>query len=161
MPNDELTRRALANARASFADNESRRRRLTLEINESAAALKELLRRHPPDDERVRRAQAEHARRALELEQVRTQVAEAKRAVNDRLADWLEPMPGIPNETAAAAEEISRLSAAFPIVLFPIRIETRFARTETGAELNVRIYPDTISANRHDLLLTAAELKLG
>ena len=56
--------------------------------------------------------------------------------------------------------DISRCSAEFPIVLLPVRIETRF---EEGppAELKVRIYPDEIVADAHEPPLTEVERQVG
>jgi hypothetical protein len=161
MPNNEQSRRALTEARTSLAEADSRKRRLTREAKDSAAAIAALLQRHAPDDQQVVRRQAEHARLVADLEDARAQVSDAKRALNDRLTGWLEPAVAIPDEVAAAAAEVARLPATFPIALFPVRIETRFLRDGARPELRVRIYPDTISANRHDPLLTAEELALG
>jgi len=52
-------------------------------------------------------------------------------------------------------------NAASPVLLFPVRIETRFMDAGDGSELWVRVYPDQIMVNGHHPQLTAAELAAG
>jgi hypothetical protein len=56
-------------------------------------------------------------------------------------------------------EEFGRLDLGVPLVLLPVRIETRFSRDAN--RLLVRIYPDEIFADGHEPELTAAELQAG
>ena len=44
-----------------------------------------------------------------------------------------------------------------PLLLLPIRIETRFADASSGPQLWVRLFPDQIAIDSHDPELTAAE----
>jgi hypothetical protein len=50
---------------------------------------------------------------------------------------------------------------ATPLLLLPVRIETRFADRGKGSELWVRVYPDQIMVNGHHPELTTAELAAG
>jgi hypothetical protein len=56
-------------------------------------------------------------------------------------------------------EGLARLDPAVPLVLLPVRIETRFDRA--AYNLKVRIYPDEIFADGHEPELTVAERKAG
>ena len=47
------------------------------------------------------------------------------------------------------------------MALLPVRVETRFDRSEASPALLVRIYPDSILADSHEPLLTAAEADAG
>ena len=58
------------------------------------------------------------------------------------------PQPGQPGHAA-------------PLLLFPVRIETRFVDSDAGSELFVRIYPDQVLVNGHHPELTPAELAGG
>lgn len=67
------------------------------------------------------------------------------------------------------------LDSTYPILLFPVRVELRFAEgepvnpsfhpNESGAinkkRLRVRLYPDTSAINAHELLLTEEEIEAG
>ena len=69
-------------------------------------------------------------------------------------------IPNIPNSPAVGME----LSAgpARPLVLFPVRLETRFFQLADGnSELRVRVYPDTIHIDTHEPPLTPEEVTWG
>lgn len=51
--------------------------------------------------------------------------------------------------------------ASGPLLLMPVRIETRFADSPGGSELWVRVYPDQIMVNGHHPVLSDAELTAG
>lgn len=53
--------------------------------------------------------------------------------------------------------DVSRLSAAYPIALLPVRLETRFV----GSALKIRVYPDAIFADGHRAGLTKVEIHDG
>jgi hypothetical protein len=77
----------------------------------------------------------------------------AKNALRGRIAEWLGNVD--------AEEDLQRLSASHPIVLFPVRVETRFAVEEDPPALKVRIYPDEIFVDVHERALTPAEHAAG
>ena len=71
--------------------------------------------------------------------------------------------PEIPN-IRDAPELGTQLSSApaRPVVLFPVRLETRFfAQADGSSELRVRIYPDKVHIDSHEPELTADELTWG
>ena len=55
--------------------------------------------------------------------------------------------------------QIAALTSGVPIVLLPVRIETRWFNS--GNELRIRIFPDQIHADAHEPELTAAERDAG
>jgi hypothetical protein len=68
----------------------------------------------------------------------------------------LKTMPGSPPGA------LPGISDAYPILLFPVRIETRFdAPTSASPRLLVRIYPDQLAIDRHEPGLTTTELRAG
>jgi len=60
-----------------------------------------------------------------------------------------------------AAADFRGLDAAYPLALFPVRVETCFDTSVTPALLRVRVYPDEALADSHEPALTARELEAG
>lgn len=56
-------------------------------------------------------------------------------------------------------DPLLQIEEANPILLFPLRLETRFANA--GTELWIRVYPDEIAIHTHEAALTASEVKAG
>jgi hypothetical protein len=77
--------------------------------------------------------------------------AEAARAYLATLGAWL----------GDGGDDVSRLDAAYPIALLPVRIETRFGSQDGKPCLRVRVYPDEIAADSHEPELTANERDAG
>ncbi|MBO9565207.1 MAG: hypothetical protein J7621_20695 [Niastella sp.] len=61
--------------------------------------------------------------------------------------------------TDPKSDPLLQIDEPNPILLLPLRLETRFAAG--GNELWVRVYPDEIAINNHDAALTDAEVKAG
>ncbi len=148
---DSVDRRDLDAARRRLADAAQTARRLGLEVARSAAALERLRRQRGADDPQVRAAEAEQVDREQALAGARGTVVGARGELGDRLGGWLGEEPSI---------DVARLRADVPLVLLPVRLETRFARMGDAGELLIRIYPDAIHGSAHDPLLTEAERDL-
>jgi hypothetical protein len=69
-------------------------------------------------------------------------------------------IPNIENTTDVATQ--LSFSPGHPVVLFPIRLETRFfTLADASSELRVRVYPDTVHIDSHEPDLTADEQTWG
>ena len=104
------------------------------------------------------------------------QLAQLEGTANQAAADVTAAKGALARATAAAAaslnqfaafsdprQNVGSLSDALPFVLFPVRIETRFAsaagsRDAAKRQLWVRIYPDDCSIDTFEDLLSATEL---
>ena len=68
---------------------------------------------------------------------------------------------GIPQPNAAIAPQ-TLCPSTHPLVLFPVRLETRFFKLANGdAELRIRVYPDRIHVDSHHPELTTDERTFG
>jgi hypothetical protein len=69
------------------------------------------------------------------------------------IATWLKD--GTDDVTADV--DVARLLPSQPILMFPVRLETRFAGGSPPTQLLVRVYPDEISVDTHESALTVEE----
>ena len=68
----------------------------------------------------------------------------------------------IPAVTVASSSATTGITAATPVLLLPVHIQTRFAAGQDGSpQLWVRIYPDQIAVNSHEPQLTVQEIADG
>lgn len=58
-------------------------------------------------------------------------------------------------------DDFTPLDTSLPLVLFPVRLETRFALRGNARELWIRVYPDEIHADAHERELTTQEITAG
>src|SRR5262249_34842871 len=68
-----------------------------------------------------------------------------------------DPSPHPRGDPRIDAPSLMTLSSSFPVVLFPIRLETRFVDAGNATELRVRIFPDQIHVDTHEPGLTDSE----
>jgi len=135
----EIARRALAAARHTLVD--------ALYASEVATdALDDARRKHADGTTELGDAQHAFDSAADDLLRARDAAARSLDDLQSRLADWL------PDGTSAE-DDVGRLPGSEPIVLFPVRLETRF----DGNQLKVRVFPDEIFLNTHETALTVAE----
>lgn len=145
-----------------------------------ATKLRQLQTAH---DRAVARAQAAQRRAALLIRQRALHQAELSR-VNDQITATQEMVTRKKAEVAALSAQVDehrtardaattrllgtdRLSGTVatthPLLLFPVRVETRFAarRTGPGTDLLLRVYPDDIHLDSHEPALTEEEERRG
>jgi hypothetical protein len=112
-------------------------------------------------EERLRTAIRLHGAHSQEATTARDESSNAKKLVSSALASSQKAGLALSQALGRLAlkpgEEVSMLSPD-PIVLLPLRIETRFGKDDAGVNvLRVRIYPDEICAELHELELTEGE----
>lgn len=62
------------------------------------------------------------------------------------------------DELYAYTQKVNALNDKYPVLLFPVKTETRFHRADAMRELWIRVYPDTIQSEIQRSYLTAQEL---
>jgi hypothetical protein len=156
---DEL-RGKLAEARAAVAAADDDLARALDAARRAEAALARHEREPRPDDEEY---EAEHGRLVRQREAAARNVGVARdsRAQAHELAEGALEAFALLSDPR---EEIGRLSDAYPILLFPVRLETRFKEVpgDEGAvrsELWVRIYPDTCLIDTFEATLSDVEVR--
>jgi hypothetical protein len=147
-------------ARAALADERDVLARATREHQALGARIAVLLARARAAEREHGERSAEYRRVTQELQQARAALDRAREKERDARDNVAVMLPDV--LPADPADEIAQLSTQYPIVLFPVRIETRFVSGTRGAtELRVRVYPDEILAATHDPRLTRAEAEAG
>ena len=153
---DDNARKILRETRAQRDKAAEERAALVAARAASKRQLDALIARHGHDDA-TNAAAAIHKRLVGELVAARNQLIVARGALRDLILERLPQQP---------EEEIAALDGQDPIVLLPVRLETRFVRalrhTDDGVGvLRVRIYPDAIAAQSHEPRLTENERDAG
>ncbi len=148
MPSPDRT--PLVAARRQWAAARAARLAAQAASRAADAELSNLSRVSAPDSSVLVAARASADSAAQALAGARGAEAAAGSALTTAIASWLPPDP---------SEDLSRLEATYPIVLLPVRLETRFDAERS--QLLVRIYPDEISADAHEPDLSAAERAAG
>lgn len=149
------------NLRGQLADHRAEREASRTEALLAGAAvtsaerrLKVLRRSLADDDPEVLALEEEHAaalRRAEKMTGRLREMGARSAALADAMAAFTNPLEGI-----------SRLTDQNPILLLPLRIETRFKPSAAGApQLLVRVYPDTCLVDGFEETLTTTEVENG
>ena len=85
--------------------------------------------------------------------------ARARRRAREPDAPVEAPMP---DDITTIEASLEHSDNDVPFLLLPVRLETRFAETVTGArELLIRVYPDDVFVDTHEPELTEAEVAAG
>lgn len=93
----------------------------------------------------VKKAEAAHAAAVAVLDRVRGAEKKTRAELAAGINEWVRTQ----------RDEVASLEADVPIVMFPVRLETRFS--VESSELRIRVYPDVLSADAFDAALTERE----
>jgi hypothetical protein len=164
-----VDRTAVDNARQTFDQARQTRLQAQADLVTKSATLASLSRTLPANDPQLQAAKSAVAQQQTTIATARASEKSAITAVSSALAAFLAAdVPG----------DVARLESRYPIVLLPVRVETRFAAATTTTtvpigreravarppstpQLLVRIYPDEIAADAHEPELSAAEQAAG
>ena len=139
MTDVEQLRARIAAAVAEAADHAAAERRATVEVAEADAGARAAARRGDGDGA----GGVAKARKAYERAVGATAAAEQRvHALQVELAE---------------AGHLELVPAALPLLLLPVRLETRWKSSATGRELLIRIYPDEVHSDTFEPELTADE----
>lgn len=148
---DDQVRIRAAKARLREAEEAFRRGRNRLAARQ--AALERARRRGREGEAESRRLEAEV--RGLTEESERR--AARWSAVRGEVRDDVRGVPGL----ATPQRLVEELDDRIPVLLLPVRVETRFMSAGGGRELWVRIFPDDIAVHTHEPALTPDEVRAG
>jgi len=87
------------------------------------------------------------------FETARTAATSTYEALQGELESWMSDEAT--EKWLTAEQDLSRLQEYGPIVLFPVRLETRFDLDQN--KLKIRMFPDEIFINTHEIALTDEE----
>jgi hypothetical protein len=149
---EEPGRSALDRARQALDEANAATRRMQMSTASAQRNLIDAQRRAKQESPTVARAQGALRTERNRWTESRNTMRKARDIHRDALASWLG---------TDEAKDFERLSARYPILLLPARLETRFFLDGAVPELRVRIYPDEIAADAHEPELTAEEKTLG
>jgi hypothetical protein len=150
----EELRRSVAEARAAEAEADAERVRAVAALRLGERALAEA--------KRTGDARAER-QAARELERLGQEVTAARDALRRARGVIREGLPAV-EDAVDPRERIPAFPADVPILLFPVRLETRFGQVDdprrdiTRTQLWVRIFPDTVSIDTFGDELTESEV---
>lgn len=85
-------------------------------------------------------------------EKAKTDLKETRRALHAAIGKFVPAHP---------RNLIGNLKDDIPLLLLPLRIETRFVTVAGGTELWIRAYPDDIAVHTHEKTLTDEEVEAG
>lgn len=150
---DELAakRQAAAEAASALFVEQERLRRIEREARQFDRRFDDRNQAHRATRDELAARQAESRARVARLVAARDRAAADLAGVKDRLEPLTDPRRGI-----------AALDARFPILLFPVRLETRFvggAASGTPRELLVRVYPDDCLVDSFEPDLSETEVK--
>src|SRR5260370_7988290 len=124
--------------RNAFAQARTTRLQAQADLATRSAAVAALPRTGGASDPQLTAAKAAAAAQQRVVVDARTAEKAALVGVTSALGSWLLADP---------ARDVARLESQYPIVLLPVRVETRFV--PESSELRVRVYPHEISPRPH------------
>ncbi|HEX8792895.1 MAG TPA: hypothetical protein VF765_18245 [Polyangiaceae bacterium] len=136
--------------RAAFDQARAARLAAQADLVAKNAAVTTLTRTVSPTDPRLQAAKSAVDAQKTAVAGLRAAEKDAVAGVTSALAAWLLADP---------TADVGRLEARYPIVLVPVRVETRF--DAASSNLLVRVYPDEFSADPHEPELSSAEQAAG
>jgi hypothetical protein len=150
----EETRTAMAGMRAERDAARTGARALDAQARQLRAEIARVARGGPRQDDEIDRLQRELDGIQRERASQRARAAELDAGLLGRTAGLAQ---------ASIDELFGQLDDHLPVVLLPVRLETKFALEagRDGVALRVRIFPDDIHVSTHDPALSPAELDAG
>jgi hypothetical protein len=136
--------------RAAFTTARNARLAAQADLVKKNVAVAALARSAPPNDPALASAKSAAQAQQDAVSAARAAEKTALTNVTAVLGQWLLEDP---------AADVTRLEGRFPIVLMPVRVETRFV--PESSELRVRVYPDEITSDAHEPELSQTEQTAG
>ena len=154
MPDLEATQAELKELRAGRDGTMGEARVASLRAERLKLRLVALERTASLEEGRAEAAVLERQIAALErkAKEKRSSASGLEERIRGRLAEFAGLRDG---------DVFTALDDHYPFVMFPVRLETKFAHGAGGMRLRVRIFPDEINISTHEPLLSEGELGAG
>lgn len=139
-------------ARSALSEMRGTRDAFQYQLSDLRARREALVRVAGPNDDHIGNLDGQIAQLDDALQGAQRAVREHQNRLGELIGAFLGDV---------GAQEISRLDTSVPLVLLPVRIETRFDSTDNTRILKIRVYPDELLMDTHDTALTAREYAAG
>ncbi|WP_280252750.1 hypothetical protein [Nocardia abscessus] len=136
-----------------LAAAQAQQKRLARQLTQLARVFQRDNAQHRAERERLQQAQADAAAELRRQQQIRDAATAQMTALLEELAQFTDPR-----------QAIERMKDTVPILMMPVRLETRFKTVELSGrppvqQLWVRIYPDDCSIDSFHPVLTETEIR--
>ena len=150
----------LTTIQQGYRENHSQTTAKNLELQKAKAAYdklmadeeQELRGLNAQERERIKAVyEGDKKKKLQEIADIKTSIHDLKNRFDGIAGDFLNQLDPV--------AQLGKLDDAYPFLLFPLRLETRFKTVNAKRQLWLRVYPDDCNINTREDLLSESEVK--